>query len=189
MANWSETIVELRGSEDKIKKAKDVIEKYIEDNYFYIGADEVYKEFPKFEDYLNSLDDISFRAGFSTMEISRFETEETYIFIGGSGRWCSPSIFFTLLAKKYGLSMSYCDAEAGCNFCYVIEAENGVIIRDEEKNYYSKELVEYLYSDDIDDFIECNDWYLMEDEKENPDIEAVLNAYGASREKLLEETI
>ena len=185
MANWSETIVELRGAEKQIKKAKEVIERYIEGDYFYIGKEEVYEEFPEFKEYLDSLDDISFKAGFSTMEISRFEVEETYIFIGSSGRWCSPSIFFTLLAKKYSLSMTYCDAEAGCDFCYVIEMENGQIIREKGKNYYSKELIKYLYNNDIYDFIECNDWYLTENEEENPEIEAVLNAYGTSRKELL----
>ena len=185
MANWSETIVELRGNKENIEKAKEVIEKYIDGDYFYIDKENVYKEFPEFKDYLDSLDDISFRAGFSIMEISRYETDETYIFIGGSGRWCSPSLFFKLLAQKYSLSMTYCDAEAGVGFCYFIEMEDGKVVKEEEKDYYCPELVKYLFGGDIYDFIETIDWYFEEGGEKIESIEKVLEAYGTSREEVM----
>lgn len=185
MANWSDTIIELRGSKENIEKAKEVIEKYIEDDSFYIEKEAVYKELSEFKEYLDSLDEVSFRAGFSSMEINRYEFNETYIFIGGSGRWCSPSIFFKLLAQKYNLSLTYCDAESGFNFCYVIEMVDGNITRDEEKNYYSPELIEYMYSNDIEDFIECEDWYFREYVEDIEDIENLLKFYGLSKKKVI----
>ena len=187
MANWSETIIEIKGNTKDIEKAGKLLKSYIEDSYFCIedNKDKLYKDFSEFKEYIDSLDEVSFRAGFSSMEINNFKIEEDSILITGSGRWCSPSVFFKLITEKYNLSMTYCDAEEGCNFCYVIEMENGEVKDEKENEYYSPDLVKYLMNGEIADFIDGNGWYFNENIKKIDNIDNLLKTYGTSREAIM----
>ena len=82
MANWSDTLITIKGSEDKIIEAKKLIEKFIDGIYLcFLDKDEVYKTFKEYKDYLDSLDEVSFDAGFSEMEIFTFKVEDNEIFM------------------------------------------------------------------------------------------------------------
>jgi len=51
--------------------------------------------------------------------------------------------------------------------------------------YYTKELVKYIYGNDINEFLNSIDWYFDESEEPNEDLDNLLREYGISREDMM----
>jgi hypothetical protein len=196
MANWSNTSIVITGDEHRIYEAKKVLNKFIFEcdysrwlDFDEENKEEIYSVFPEFKEYIESLDEISFRAGFSTMEINVIDFFSDKIIIYASGRWCSPSIFFKLLAQKFKLDMEYFDAEEGVGFSYYIRVNFGEITEEWEKDYYCKELIKYIYGDVIEGFLDNIEWYFSPEQEKIPAIENLLKELSINEEnkKIIEE--
>jgi len=189
MANWSDTYIEISSSNlDNLNKAIELINKYTEkqgDNLVLVfDKEEIYKDFPEYEDMLNKLDESEFGSGFSSMYYCMY-WDGNKLIISGQGRWCSPYLFFRLFAEKYKLDMIYFDAEPGNYFSYLLIIKNGKIVEEKDDVYYTKELVKYIYGNDINEFLNSIDWYFDESEEPNEDLDNLLREYGISREDMM----
>jgi hypothetical protein len=203
MANWSETFIHINGNEEKIEKAKKTLEKFYEKNNegdvtgLFIQSDEdIFEVFSEYADELKQIqkkDPVGFNAGFEYMEIFDLEEGENSITITGSGRWCSPYLFFEFLARKYKLNMEYFDAECGCDFSYFLRMENGEVIERDDETFLSLNTIKYLYCNNIWEFIENHDWYFREDieldDNEKEKLDAILKRYGVTIEEVRLEQI
>jgi hypothetical protein len=144
MANWSDTKVTLTGHPTSISAADKFIKKYIEDDWLDPSD-------------LVDGDSIKDRSEFSGMDIHDYRKEDTSITIHGSGRWCSPSGFFILVARKFTLKLEHHDAEPGCNFYQWLTIDEDGLEENNEYDYNSVERINWQGSELFEDDLNC--WY------------------------------
>jgi len=128
MANTSSTHITISGTKENIKKANKELISFMEEEHLIVES--------KAPD--NS---IQSKAGYSSMEINLHEVSDTNIVLVGQGRWCSPHDYIKDLCARYDLSCDYTDEEVGCNFYHVLIIKSGLVIKDEEYSYLSKETI------------------------------------------------
>lgn len=145
MANYSDTYIKFTGP--KANEALEMIKSFTKDDWL-----DVTEFMPD--------DSIESRAGFSYMDISSITDIDDGFEISASGRWCSPFKFIEIVAKKFDLSGSYLDREAGCDFTHVMKFDNGTKVTDVEDCYFSQLAFDYV---DIESMME--DRALMIDEE------------------------
>ena len=178
MANWSDCEVSLQGTKENIAKATREIEANIEDGWL-LPLDKMKQANPNLDLTVN------LRAGYGGGELTTFETFDESIEISMSGRWTAPDLFFKDLVKKYNLSMTYTDAENGCDFFHIVEATEGEITRDAEYSYLSVESINQRGSEfmleQYNYIVEDEDW-----ENEHKETIQVFLDYGLTIEQIKE---
>ncbi|WP_456470053.1 hypothetical protein [Caminibacter sp.] len=193
MANWSDTLIYIRGEKEKIQKVKEIIDSMLEkDNYgdtWLVPTEnkvlEIFGEFKEEIEKIKKENSLEYNGGLiNSMIMDKYEVKHTEIVIKGQGRWNAPDLFFKLLAKKLELGLEFFDAELGSDYSYLLIMKNGKIVKEVFEKFYSPLSVEYLYGGNIEDFIEYElDWYFEEDEKID-EIEELLRIYGVDKENL-----
>ena len=172
MANWSNTYIEINGSEEKINKINEILKYLIEDendntgltDYYYYGNSDksyylvTYKE-KKIKELFPELDIEKLKKLYPTfdnvMEITEYEKSDHNIYITGYGRWAAPTDFFKFLTQKYKVDLLAVDTEPGDNFSYILKMEEGKVIEEKEDNFFSSINLKYMYNDDLDSFYEA----------------------------------
>lgn len=208
MSNWSNTRIELKGSEENIKLCKEEIQKHLIENDYGIWLSPL--EYKTEEEMKVINNDIELQSGYSTMLFGGFERElifkDTSIEIYGQGRWCSPYLYIQDLVKKYFLSGYMWDMEGGNQWCSLQEFENGEIVKDITENEYFCQLsidimgidywvynMDYMFESlknrEYETFKEWCEWYEGElelFEKNGLPLEKLLDKYEININKIYE---
>jgi hypothetical protein len=173
MANWSSTAIELTGTKEDIAEATKDIKSNIEGLWLNTSK-------------LATTDSIDDKAGFSAAEIIQESYEDDCIFLNLSGRWCSPSKYFIMLADKYNLSGYYEDEECGCNFFHQIIFKDGKVESNKQDSYFSQLAID---SNGIERYLEDYCWLPEEEdwENNNDEILALFEKNGYPLEELKKE--
>jgi len=125
MANYTNFSIDLSGDLLTINSLKSDIDKYVNEDYIEIGDNGGYIE----EYYTTQLDN-----------------GNVNLILTGMGRWAAPvgDIADIILDKNYKVTGILSDVSEESDFIYVIEFENGGIIREESDEYYSDITAEYI---------------------------------------------
>jgi len=167
MANWSSTEVTLTGCSNSITDANKFITDLIDSEWLDSRS-------------LADGDSVADRSLFSGMEIHDYQKDDSIITIVGSGRWCSPSGFFILVAKKFYLELEYHDAEPGCAFYHWVTVNEDGLEENNEYDYNSIERINWQGTEYFKEDLDC--WYWDDDNDElDTDIENLINHFDIKR--------
>jgi len=141
MANHTSFSIGLSGNPLTIDSLKSDIDKYIHEDYIEINDNSGYIE------------------AYYTTQLNDGNINLT---LTGTGRWNAPigDIADIILDKNYKVTGTLSDISEESDFIYVIEFENGGIIREESDEYYSDITAEYVGLDTL--FENANVWFYNE---------------------------
>jgi hypothetical protein len=171
MANWSNTTIQLNGSEKNIGLAYQELMSLVSDGFLNPENTKLFK---------------SKDMGYSIMQDIDINITKNSIEITGLGRWSSPYNYIVDLVQEFNLSGSYIDMEESMDFTHTMLFNNGHMIDEQNDAYFSDLSIKHL---GIDNFLFDLSWIAEEEnwEEEYSNHIKLFNKYGITIEQLHEE--